>query len=289
MVITIDDLPLNSRLREIDWQQELTTRLLAALQQHSVPGIGFVNEQKLSQRGKVLAERVALLEQWLAAGQELGNHTFSHPDYHRQEFEEFRQDIVLGERETRKLLQARGDSLQYFRHPFLHSGNSPEKKAALETFLNEAGYTIAPVTIDNSEWIFARGYENAFRQGDSVLMQRVGEAYLSYMEDQTAYYESQSRKLFEREIPQILLIHANQLNADYLEQLLRVFVERGYRFVSLASALADPAYQSADAYTGMGGISWMHRWALTRKVEKSFFEGEARTPTFVQEVAEITE
>ena len=88
-----------------------------------------------------------------------------------------------------------------------------ENKIALEDFLEQHGYEVAPVTIDNSEWIFARAFDHALDQDDSNLQKRLGPEYVDYMLSMTAYYEDQSRSLFDREIPQILLLHANDLNA----------------------------------------------------------------------------
>jgi hypothetical protein len=73
-----------------------------------------------------------------------------------------------------------------------------------------------------------------------------------------------------REFPQILLIHATQMNADLMPDLLAMFRRRGYIFVSLDHALTDPAYRLPDEYAGTGGMSWIHRWAKTK--------GVARTP-----------
>ena len=84
-------------------------------------------------------------------------------------------------------------------------------------------------------------------------------------------------------------MHANAVNADYFEPLLQRLKARGYRFVDLDSVLEDPAYASEDTYTGRGGITWLHRWALTRRVDPSMFRGEPRTPEWVQEVAGIEE
>ncbi|MEE8524760.1 MAG: polysaccharide deacetylase, partial [Thermoanaerobaculia bacterium] len=156
-------------------------------------------------------------------------------------------------------------------------------------FLTERGYRVAPVTVDNSEWIFARAYDEALDRGDKPLGQRLGDAYQVYMEAMVEYYEGQSLALFEREIPQVLLLHANALNAHHLAPLLKRLVARGYRFVDLDTALADPAYASPDRYIGPGGITWLHRWALTREVDRSIFSGEPATPEWVQEVAGIRE
>jgi len=287
VAVTIDDLPLNSLFRDMESKRKITQKLLASLTAYEVPAIGFVNESKLYTGGNLDKEQVALLKQWLTAGLELGNHAYAHKDYHHIEFAEFAEDIRKGEPITRNLLAEYDKTLQYFRHPYLHVGNSPEKKAQLESFLKEIGYKVAPVTIDNQEWIFARAYDNALLSGDTALARRIGETYVDYMEDVFAYYEQQSVALFDREIRQVLLLHANTINSDYLDDLLAMMQERGYRFTPLEEALQDEAYASEDTYTGNGGISWVHRWALTQGKEGDFFKGEPEAPAFVHEVAAL--
>ena len=289
IVITIDDLPVIAKNRTLAHQQYVTEGILDALTQKEVPAIGFVNENKLETGGKVDPQKVALLKKWLEAGLDLGNHTYAHPDYHRAGPAAFEEDILRGERITKRLLMEFGKELQYFRHPFLHTGNSEEKKVRLEKFLEQHHYTVAPVTMDNSEWIFARAYDIALERQDTALMKKIGASYLTYMEDKAIHYERKSRDLFDREIPQILLIHSNTINADYLAELLAMFEERSYQFISLAQALKDSAYRSKSKYTGRGGISWLDRWALTQEKPKTFFAGEPKTPQFIQEVSGITE
>jgi len=283
MVITIDDLPLNSLNREISYQTEITQKILSSLSVHKVPAVGFVNENTLYEKGKPVPARVNLLRMWLDAGMTLGNHTYSHPDFNSTDFTQFRRDIEKGEEITRELLSEKNKTLRYFRHPFLHVGNTSEKKKKLENYLKERNYIVAPVTIDNSEWIFARAYEKALLDNDTSMMSKVGKAYIDYMEAKTVYYEEQSRRLFNREIGHVLLIHANALNGDYLEELILMLKRRGYRFESLADILEDPAYQSPDSYTGEGGISWIHRWAITEGKTSSFFAGEPPTPEFIMD------
>ncbi len=118
---------------------------------------------------------------------------------------------------------------------------------------------------------------------------RLASAYLDYMEAMVAYYEGQSRALFQREIPQVLLLHANALNARLLPDLVNRLRSRAYAFIDLETALRDPAYESADTYVGPGGITWLHRWAITRGVDRSLFAGEPRTPAWVQALAGIEE
>ena len=57
----------------------------------------------------------------------------------------------------------------------------------------------------------------------------------------------------------------------------------------LDEALEDSAYSSEDTYIGPGGLTWLHRWAITRDVDRSLFQGEPTTASWVQEVAGIQE
>ncbi len=290
MAITFDDLPAQRA-------HALPEARISAINQHlvrlmsdqGIPAIGFINENKLYVDGAVDSSRVRLPELWLDAGLELGNHTFSHPDLHRVALNEFKQDLVRGEQISGELLAARGSALRYFRHPFLHTGLDLETKLAVEDFLAQRGYRVAPITIDNSEWIFARAYDETLDRKDEELQARLAREYVDYMMRLVRYYEGQSKALFDREIPQVLLLHANALNAHHLGELVVSLRQRGYRFIDLDKALEDPAYSSEDTYTGPAGLTWLHRWAITRDVDRSLFQGEPTTASWVQEVAGIQE
>ena len=290
MVLTFDDLPAQ-RAQSLPSKRivEISEELVALLVSREIPGIGFVNENKLEVDGRLDPGRVELLEFWLTAGLELGNHSYSHPDLHSTPLENYLTDILRGERVTRPLLEATDLELRYFRHPFLHTGTDLKTRQAVGEFLEQHGYRVAPVTIDNSEWIFARAYDEALDRDDVDLQTRLGRAYVDYMIEMTIYYEGQSLALFDREIPQILLLHANALNAHYLDRLIDRLQERHYAFIDIETALSDSAYASPDTYVGPGGITWLHRWALTRGVDRSMFAGEPEVPDWVQELAGLRE
>jgi hypothetical protein len=69
------------------------------------------------------------------------------------------------------------------------------------------------------------------------------------------------------------------LNADWFDELAASMRARGYRFITLDRALEDPAYRSADTYTGPAGLTWLHRWALT--AGKKPLAGEPAAPKWV--------
>ncbi len=288
IAITIDDLPIAGGLpRSIEPSRVLTTRLLAGIAAHHVPAIGFVNEDRLeTATGAIDPQRTQLLRQWLDGGLELGNHGYSHRDLHLVPLDAFEQDVLEGERVLRPLLAERHQSPRFFRHPFLHTGRDLATRAGFEHFLAEHGYRVAPVTVDNDEYIFAAAYDRSSSRGDAALTTRIGDAYVPYMESKMEFFERNSRELFGRDMRQILLIHANMLNADRFNVLATMLERRGYRFISIERALEDPAFASPDTFVGTGGITWIHRWALSRGMPKSFYAGEPEVPRFVSETAQ---
>jgi peptidoglycan/xylan/chitin deacetylase (PgdA/CDA1 family) len=283
IAVTFDDLPVVSLEDDQLLRQEITQKLLEKISNAKVPAIGFVNENKLYTNGKPGEAKVKLLQQWLDTGLELGNHTFSHLNLNESPLEKYEDEILRGEIITKQLLQARNQSIRYFRHPYLMTGTTLELKQKLADFLAAHGYTIAPVTYDNDDYIFARAYDIAKRKGDDKLRAQIASAYIPYLESKFDYWERQSVQLFGREPKQILLLHANSLNADYFDKVAEMLKRRNYKFVSLEEALSDEVYKQPDLITQNWGISWLHRWALA-KGKNSVLKDEPNVPGFVMDL-----
>lgn len=273
VAVTIDDLPRGGDFggRDFESVRAVTVKLLDELR--GVPVIGFVNAGRAQEMGQGGLQEI--LRVWVDHGAELGNHTWSHPNLDDVSLEDYEANIVRGEPAIEKAI---GRKPLYFRHPFLHAGPDREKKDGLKVFLKEHGYTVAPVTLDNSDWMFAAVYGHALKVGDAALAKKVRAAYVPYMESITAFFEARSVEVSGHAVAQTLLIHVSQLNADAMPDLLAMFRRRGYRFVSLAEALKDPAYQLPDEYVGRGGFSWIHRWSMTKGMPN---KGEPNEPAWI--------
>ena len=262
--VTIDDLPAMSAMALTAADiTSLNKKLLATLTAEKIPAIGFVNEERLYKLGETDA-RIAVLNSWLDAGFDLGNHTFSHTSLNHSELKDWEDDVVQGESVTRMLSQGHKKELHYLRHPYLDVGPDLNTRREAEEFLIGRGYRIAPVTIDPRDWYFADLYDDAHKRHDTATMQKVSAAWLAYTTQVLDYDEALSRTLLGYEPKQVLLLHDTWLEADHLSDLLALLRKRGYRFISLDAALADPAYAQPDTYISDVGASWLDHWAVTR-------------------------
>ncbi|MEP0985715.1 polysaccharide deacetylase family protein [Ekhidna sp.] len=286
MCVTVDDLPLvKYGIKTEGHEEAITEGLLAAFKKHNVPAIGYVNENKVRPNGQPDERRVKLLERWLEEGYELGNHTYSHKNFNRVPFEEYTTDVIKGEKIIKELALKYKSKVEYFRHPYLRIGERKSQADSLNQFLADNGYTPAPVTIDNEEYLFAKAYAVAYKNKDIETMKRVGEAYLEYMENQLLYFEKASMDLLDRNMDHTLLIHANYLNSVYLDALLTIFENHGYTFISQSEVLEDPAYEREISKYNDWGISWIQWWGISQGLKGEFFEGEAQTPEFVKNLS----
>jgi peptidoglycan/xylan/chitin deacetylase (PgdA/CDA1 family) len=274
VAITFDDLPRGGDGGSVSLAgvRVMTGRLLRPFRDRKIPVTGFVNEGRRVDFGPDGLGQI--LDLWLESGADLGNHSYSHFDINKVPLDECTADIVKGEPAVRAALARHGKSLHYYRHPFLHTGPTTEIKKGLQAFLDSHGYRVAPVTLDNSDYMYAVLYTKP------QYRERVRREYVPYMESIVAFFEQRSTEVVGREIPQILLLHASALNADLMPDLLAMFGRRGYRFVSLDQALADDAYRLPDAYVGRGGFSWIHRWSITKGMVP---KGEPDPPKWVED------
>jgi len=252
VAVTIDDGPVTGAGNDLAAFVRIADGLREAFVADQVPAIMFVNERQFNVDGQRDA-RVAVLHTWVEAGLELGNHTYSHPNLGEVETARYLDDIVKGEVITRALLAARGKKPEWFRYPFLATGRG-ETAATVERFLRERGYRIAPVTVDYSDYRFAGTYARHLRAGDAEQAEALFATVLQALDERFARAEARSREVLGYELPLVLLIHCNEMNALTLRRTLARIRARGYRFVALDEAMADPAYATPGLPPGtMGG------------------------------------
>jgi peptidoglycan/xylan/chitin deacetylase (PgdA/CDA1 family) len=271
VAITIDDLPRGGDFGcEAAPLLTMTAKLLKPFREDRIPVTGFVIGSRCPEVQK------QALRMWLDAGADLGNHSYSHEELNKTAAGAYIKDIVRGEASIESLTGAKP---RYFRYPFLQAGKDTETRQTVIDWLQSHGYLNAPVTLDDSDYMFARVYAVALERGDHEMAKRVADAYIPYMDSIFDFFEKRSVEVTGHEVRQILLIHASQLNADVMPRLLEMMRRRDYRLVSLDRALEDAAYQLPERYVGRGGFSWIHRWSMT--AGRKFGSAEPDEPKWI--------
>lgn len=232
VAITLDDLPFGYSAGMSDSMRVVSTeRILAILDEFDVKATGFVTSGNISNENQVI------LDMWLAGGHDLGNHTHRHYDFNQVSAATYIADI-----DSCKALAGKWFTTDYFRYSMLRRGNTEAKRDSVYDHLNKKGYTIAPVSIDNNEWVYNRDYSRALRAGESEKMIRLGTEYIDHMKEISLKYEALGKELTGRSVKHILLLHANPINTEYLHALLGWYKSEGWEFITLKEAMTDPVY-----------------------------------------------
>jgi hypothetical protein len=72
--------------------------------------------------------------------------------------------------------------------------------------------------------------------------------------------------LYHRDVPYVLLMHVGAFDAYMLPELIGLFRSRGFAFVTLEQAMADPIYSFDPNVTSPGGNTFNEMVAQSRNV-----------------------
>jgi lysophospholipase L1-like esterase len=238
IAFTWDDLPAHGPLPPGETRVEIIAKIIAALHDgHMPPVYGFLNGLAAEQ----YPGDVAALEAWRAAGNPLGNHTWSHINLNQNTLQDFETNTIQNEALVSGLMN--GADWHWFRFPYLAEGDTPEKKAGVRAFLLQHGYKIAGVTMSFGDYEWNEPYARCIAKGDTKSIELLESSYLSAADDSVFYYRELSQRLFNRDIPYVLLMHVGAFDARMLPRLLELYRSRGFQFVTLERAEQDPFYR----------------------------------------------
>lgn len=236
IAITVDDLPAHGPLPEGMTRLGIAQSYLDTLKRHGVPeAYGFVNAVKIERE----PGSEAVLDAWRAAGYPLANHAYSHMSLTRAtSFAAWREDVILGEPAVAARMA--GTDWHYFRFPNLAaSGEWREPALAL---LKERGYQVADVSVAFGDWVYTDAYARCVARGDQDAIAAMKRQYLLGVDRGIAAMKANSRQVFGRMIPQVLLTHLGGWSAVTMPDVMARLDAAGARFVTLRQAQSDPAY-----------------------------------------------
>ena len=250
VALTIDDLPNHGALPAGTTRVDVTKKMLAALADAKLDGIvyGFINAGKLEAH----PDEMEVLTLWRAAGQPLGNHTYTHMNFTDNPAESFEENIDKNEPLLKQLME--GQNWHWFRYPYLHEGDTLEKRHAARAYLKEHGYRIVQVTLDFEDYLWNGPYARCMDKKDDKAISWLKESYLKTAREYFALDQKMAQQIYGRNIKYVLLMHIGAFDALMLPELVAQMKHDGFKFVSLEEAESDPAYLSdPDAALKDGG------------------------------------
>lgn len=216
--------------------QARNAAMLAALEKHRVKATLFVT----CGFGADRPEGLALARAWGQAGHDLGNHTMTHPDLDSAKvtLSQYQQEVLDCDRVVAKLPGYR----KWFRFTYLREGNTPDKRNGMRAFLRQQGYRNGYVTLDTSDWRLNDKLTAMLAKDPDANVEPIRQAYLSHLRQRALAYRALAQRLQGRDIPQVLLLHHNLINALWLDDVIRQFKDMGWTITTTAQAYADPVY-----------------------------------------------
>ena len=261
LLVTVDDLPVAGGSMHADAvdRQRITEGLLAVLAKHRVPAVGFVIWSSVRDD----ADR-ALLDRWLAARHEIGNHSDRHLNLTTTAADTWLADVERARAGLDGFLRERkGRPLRFFRFPFLREGDTDAKVDAVRAWLARTGQRNLTVTIDDQDWSYEEPWVKA--GGDAAARERVGADYLAALQLSVRHHEQTGDRLLGRRAPQVLLLHANAVGAANWDRLFSWLEETGHRFASADEVLADPVFADLPRLAATHGFSLWQRIETVRR------------------------
>ncbi len=221
IAITIDDLPFVGEYRNFHLNM-----IVNAMKEQQVPATGFIIARE------VRSDNWEALHKFRDAGFGLGNHTLSHANLNKLDTNECLHEIKKAD----SILQPVLTQPKYFRYPYLAMGTGSKKNKIL-CYLAKHNYQVAPITIDSKDFAFNQRLFAVPEIGRRAYLEELKPFYLDFIWQQTVKAEEHTQLNRNPEQAQILLIHANLLNAYVLPDIIKLYKAKGYTFVSLEDAL----------------------------------------------------
>jgi len=257
VALTFDDLPLNGMLPTGAKKSDFARDTIAVLKKHHIPpSYGFIVAKQLERD----PDGATALQVWRNGGNPLGNHTYTHLDLTKNSAEDFEREILLNE-PALELLMPEGQKVgggqhdwRWFRYPYLHEGDTLEKRRAVRSFLATNGYRVAQTTLDFEDYLWNSAYARCSMRKDETSIEWLRASYRNAARDFTRFEIQNSRAVFGRDIHHVMLLHLGAFSSHILPDLFRILKEEGFEIVTLEEAQSDTAYDyDPDIAEARGG------------------------------------
>lgn len=261
VALTFDDLPINGTKPQGVSLSQMSRDTLAVLKKHGIPpSYGFINASKLEND----PDAALALQLWVQAGHPLANHTYPHLDLDKNSAEDFTREILRNEPVLELLMPLANDKsgkhdFRWLRYPYLHEGDTLEKRRAVRAFLAAHHYKVAETTLDYEDYMWNSAYARCLDKKDAASIAWLRQSYLATADEWMRVERDMSRQVWGRDVNHVLLLHQGAFSATILPDLFALLKKRGYEIVTLEEAQSDPIYaEDPDIAVPGGGTLTEH-------------------------------
>ena len=163
-------------------------------------------------------------------------------------------------------LMGKGD-WHWLRYPFLHEGDTVEKRRAVRAWLLAHGYKIAEVSMDFEDYLWNEPYARCTAKHDEPSIQKLHDSYLAVADQYYAVFRELAQLVYGRDVKYVLLMHVGAFDARMLPELLALYRAKGVQFVSLQDALSDPVYQEDPDIGEPAGGAFLELMMQKKKIK----------------------
>lgn len=262
MAISFDDLPVHGALPVGMTRLEIAHSILETLNRERLPPVyGLIN----GGRGAEDPNSLSVLQAWRMAGQPLGNHTWAHLDLNKETAEEFEAEVSRNEPLLESLMGTK--DWHWLRYPYLHEGDTVEKRRAVRTWLFAHGYQIAEVSMDFEDYLWNEPYARCVAKHDEASIAKLHDSYLAVANQYYGVFRELSQLVYGRDVKYVLLMHVGAFDARMLPELLKLYRAKGVKFISLPDAMSDPAYRDDPDIGEPGGGTFLELMLQKKRIK----------------------
>ncbi len=249
IAITFDDAPRASSLAMSGEQR--TQLLIKALAKANVTGaMFFATTSHLEAEGESGHKR---LENYVEAGHVLGNHSHAHQSANRLSADEFLADI----RRADETLSKFEGYHPLMRFPYLHEGDTREKRDVIRQGLQQQGLRQGYVTIDNYDWYLQALLDESLAGNRKFDVDAWRNIYVDVLMAAIQKYDEIAMRALGRSPAHVLLLHENDLAALFVDDLVAALNAEGWEVISTLEAYEDPLFEQLPdtLFLGQGRVA----------------------------------
>lgn len=261
VAITFDDVPSHNVAPDGVSRVQIVQKTVDALHKAKSPPVyGFVNGIALKNE----PASADALKLWLSAGNLIGNHSYSHGDANGLSSAAFIKDIQANETTLKEY--AGNTNWHYLRLPFLRSGDTPQKRAAVAEFMAKEGYLLADVSFGFNDYDYNPPYARCLAKQDTAGIDWLRAHYLAAAAAAMDQGRAEARQVFGRDVKHIFLLHIGAFDAEMLPAVLDLLKAKHFKLITLDEAVSDPVYATYAPVGEAWGGSIFNRAAFANGI-----------------------